>query len=184
LFAVKNARVSGKIKNHTGASDVSHSRDFGAGATQACGGPLFQEQKGTVGTLERRDTSEGNPSADPRCQTPVRPVVITPTHVKDYRNPHIARIRYGAAQALRQADRVHVGGCSLPPDDVDVVCVLKRNMRHLAAPQITIVESDSQRRLLSEHDVGRRDRGLLEDGIGCVTDGFASYSAKSAGGLS
>lgn len=145
---------------------------------------LFQEQSRTVGTLEHRYTCQGSPCADPRCQTPVRPVMITPTHMKDYRNPHIARIWYVAAQALRQADRVHIIGYSLPPDDVDVVYLLKRNMQDVAPERITIIEFDPERRSLSEHDVGCRYRGLFGDGIGWVTDGFESYSANGAGGLS
>jgi hypothetical protein len=136
---------------------------------------LFQEQSRTVGTLEHRYTCQGSPCADPRCETPVRPVMITPTHMKDYRNPHIARIWYGAAQALRKADRVHIIGYSLPRDDVDVVYLLKRNMLDVAPERITIVEYDAQRRSLSEHEVGSRYRGLFGDRINWVTDGFESY---------
>jgi hypothetical protein len=138
---------------------------------------LFQEQRGTVGTLEHRYTCRGSPCADPRCETPVRPVMITPTHMKDYRNPHIARIWYGAAQALRDADRVHIIGYSLPPDDVDVVYLLKRNLQHLDSENITVVEYDPQNRSLAEHEVGNRYRALFGNRIHWVTSGFQNYAA-------
>ncbi len=79
---------------------------------------------------------------------------------------------------------MHIIGYSLPPDDVDVVYLLKRNMQDVAPERITIIEFDPERRSLSEHDVGCRYRGLFGDGIGWVTDGFESYSANGAGGLS
>jgi hypothetical protein len=51
----------------------------------------------------------------------VRPVMITPTQKKDYRNPHIAQVWYRAEELLRSASEVVFVGYSMPSDDVEVV---------------------------------------------------------------
>jgi hypothetical protein len=46
--------------------------------------------------------------------------LITPTHRKDYRNPHLARVWYEAERILQRANRVIFVSYSLPGDDVEV----------------------------------------------------------------
>lgn len=95
----------------------------------------------------------------PDCGTKLRPILITPTHRKDYRNPHVARIWYEAERALQRASRVFFVGYSLPDDDVEVIYLLKRglgamNPSPLDPSMITVVESDTQNR--SVRDASRR----------------------------
>ena len=123
--------------------------------------------------LEPRYSCHGFPC--PQCGTFVRPVMITPTHMKDYRNPHISRIWYEAERMLQQADRVIVVGYSLPEDDVDVTYLLKRGLSKVPASSITVVESDEQHRLLREHPVGRRYRSLFGDELDWHTEGFENW---------
>jgi hypothetical protein len=137
---------------------------------------LYQSEKARVGSLDDRYTCIGSPCADPDCATPVRPIMITPSHMKDYRNPHIGRIWYGAARELRQAGRVHIIGYSLPPDDVDVVYLLKQNLSHLSPDRITVVETGEPNQRIGDHEVGRRYRALFGDSVGWSTEGFKSYA--------
>ena len=116
----------------------------------------------------------------PECATRLRPILITPTHRKDYRNPHLARIWYDAERALQRANRVIFVGYSLPDDDVDVIYLFKRglgarNPNPLLPQQITVVEYDAQARAINAHPVGQRYRALFGDGIDFRTEGFTGW---------
>jgi hypothetical protein len=116
----------------------------------------------------------------PECTTRLRPILITPTYRKDYRNPHVARIWYEAERALQRANRVIFVGYSLPDDDVEVIYLLKRglgalNPAPLPPQQITVIEMDNQRRLLNAHPVGQRYRALFGEGIDFRTEGFGPW---------
>jgi hypothetical protein len=128
--------------------------------------------------LESRYRCHGAPCAN--CGHFVRPVMITPTQKKDYRNPHIARIWYEAERLLREASRVVFVGYSMPEDDVEVVYLLKRGLSDLAASRITVVEyahPDGDGRLpqLAEHSTGVRYRALFGDGIDWHPEGFSEW---------
>jgi hypothetical protein len=71
-------------------------------------------------------------------------VLITPTHLKDLRNPHIARIWRRAEECLRTARRITFIGYSLPGDDLHVKYLLKRALqtRPQGAPPPRIVVVD------------------------------------------
>jgi hypothetical protein len=120
----------------------------------------------------------------PECATRLRPILITPTYRKDYRNPHVSRIWYEAERALQRANRVIFVGYSLPDDDVEVIYMLKRG---LSAPnpfallpgQITVIEKDTQNRDLKTHPVGQRYRALFGDGIDFRTEGFGPWLQAS-----
>jgi hypothetical protein len=81
-------------------------------------------------------------SGCPTCQSKLQPLLIAPTHLRDYRNPHLAQVWYEAEQVLREASRVVFIGYSLPEDDVEVIYLLRRSMAHLPTGQITVVEYD------------------------------------------
>lgn len=111
----------------------------------------------------------------------MRPVLITPTHSKDYRNPHIAQIWYKAERLLRDADRVIIIGYSLPEDDVDVIYMFKRaldDLRRKSPEMITVVEYDDQQRDISAHPTGRRYRNLFGEDIDWRTEGFRDWILK------
>src|SRR5262249_22198855 len=80
--------------------------------------------------LDARYSCHGFPC--PQCQTFVEPVLITPTQLKDYRNPHVRKVWTLAEQALRRAERAIIIGYSLPDDDLDVIYLIKPALGHLA----------------------------------------------------
>jgi len=111
--------------------------------------------------LKNSFTADGAPCEV--CQTRLRPLLVAPSHVKVYRNPHISQVWAEAQRMLRQADRVVFVGYSLPDDDVEVVYLLKRGLAHLDAKQITVVEYCETNPVIlrDEHAVGRRYRTLF-----------------------
>ena len=129
---------------------------------------LYQEIK-----LEDRYSCQGSPC--PECETFVRPVLITPTHRKDYRNPHVAQVWYQTERALREAECAIFIGYSLPDDDVEVVYLLKRGLAKMPANKITVVEFDKQERPFKQHPVGARYRSLFGDDVKWWPKGFGEY---------
>jgi hypothetical protein len=109
-------------------------------------------------------TADGAPC--PVCGRALRPLLVAPSHLKDYRNPHLAQVWYEAQRVLRQADSVVFVGYSLPDDDVEVVYLLKRGLAHITDPKkITVVEYCVGNMAIQphEHPVGRRYRALFGD---------------------
>lgn len=134
-----------------------------------------------VNPLEDRYSCHGFPC--PVCATFVEPVLITPTQLKDYRNPHVTKVWTLAEQTLRNAERVIIVGYSLPDDDLDVIYLLKRGLGQLAnrAPQnIAVIEktNDQTMREISQHPVGRRYRSIFGPHIDWRTDGFEGLLAS------
>jgi hypothetical protein len=131
---------------------------------------------GLVGpNLKKSFTPDGDPC--PICATNLRPLLIAPTHLKDYRNPHLSQVWYEAECVLREATRVVFVGYSLPEDDVEVVYLLKRSLARPNPPQITVIEYDQQdpNLPLINHSAGRRYRALFGDAIdwhACGLDGW------------
>lgn len=133
-----------------------------------------------INPLEARYSCHGFPC--PQCGTFVEPVLITPTQLKDYRNPHVAKVWNLAEQALRNADRAIIVGYSLPDDDLDVIYLLKRGLGQLAnrAPaMIMVVEktNNTTMRAIGNHPVGRRYRSSFGPNIDWRTDGFEGLIA-------
>lgn len=134
---------------------------------------LFISEGGEANDLDHRYACHGSPCKN--CGVFVRPVMITPTQKKDYRNPHIAQVWYKAEEVLRSASSVVFVGYSMPADDVEVIYLLKRGLEHLAAEQITVVEFDKENRALMDHDVGQRYQSVFGSGIQWHTCGFAGW---------
>lgn len=109
------------------------------------------------------------------CGARVRPVMVTPSFLKDYRNPHISRTWYEAERALRRADRVIFIGYSLPEDDLAVTYLLKRGLSHLHGSAVTVVEFDPGGRGLRDNPVGTRYRTLFGDKLDWRTEGFGGW---------
>jgi NAD-dependent SIR2 family protein deacetylase len=99
------------------------------------------------------------------CNSKLRPLLVAPSHLKDYRNPHLGQVWYEAQRVLRQADRVIFVGYSMPDDDVEVVYLVKRSLGHITNPkQITVVGRDKDPLIaIGDHPVGRRYRTLFGD---------------------
>jgi hypothetical protein len=124
--------------------------------------------------LHDRYSCQGAPC---KCGSFVRPVLITPTHKKDYRNPHISRVWYEAERTLREADRVYFVGYSLPDDDVEVIYLLKRGLAHLTdrPQQITVVARGKPGDKIHDHEAGRRYRTLFGDKFDWRPGGFNEW---------
>ena len=73
------------------------------------------------------------------CETPLRPVMITPSFVKDYKNPHIQRVWYEAERLLRSRKQAYIIGYSLPDDDLEVIHLLRRGLEGCESKNITVV---------------------------------------------
>lgn len=103
----------------------------------------------------------------PTCNTRLRPLLVAPSHLKYYRNPHLSQVWYEAERVLREARRVVFVGYSLPDDDVEVVYLLKRTLARPNPPKIVVVEYDRNNPNvpITEHAAGRRYRTLFGNGI-------------------
>lgn len=143
---------------------------------------LFISEGSEGNDLEHRYSCHGSPCKN--CGTFVRPVMITPTQKKDYRNPHIAQVWYRAEELLRSATSVVFIGYSMPADDVEVVYLLKRGLAHLAPQNITVVEFDRENRGVDDHEVGQRYQSTFGPRIQWHTCGFANWLNERAAGRS
>ena len=142
---------------------------------------LFISEGGEANDLQARYTCHGSPCKN--CGTFVRPVMITPTQKKDYRNPHIAQVWYKAEELLRSATSVVFVGYSMPADDVEVVYLLKRGLAHLGSSEITVVEFDEKNRSVDDNEVGQRYQSIFGSGIQWHTCGFANWLNERAANL-
>jgi hypothetical protein len=123
---------------------------------------IFQKIAGP--DLRSSFTADGAPCGV--CGRMLRPLLVAPSHLKDYRNPHLSQVWYEAQRVLRQAGRAIFIGYSLPDDDVEVVYLLKRGLAHITdSKQITVVEycKENPNIPLGDHPVGRRYRALFGD---------------------
>jgi hypothetical protein len=120
---------------------------------------------------------EGEPCPD--CDTRLRPVMITPSRAKDYRNPHIQRIWYEAERALRRAEHVCFIGYSLPDDDLEVIDLLRRGLGHLSGECITVVElvteEEARRYEGKKHPALRRFESIFGNPIDWQPCGFEAW---------
>lgn len=90
-----------------------------------------------------RDLRTGSEITLPRAE--LRPLMITPTHLKDMRNPHVAAIWRRAASVVRRARRLTFVGYSLPGDDIHVKYLFKRALvtrPEGPLPEIVVVNPD------------------------------------------
>jgi hypothetical protein len=127
---------------------------------------------------------EGAPCRNrPNCDGVVSPVLITPTFIKDYQNPHIKKVWQEAESAMKKADKAIIIGYSLPTDDVEIALLLKRGLDHLDRKQITIVEyvdkdvkkPFKKRTPLGQHSAGQRFQSLFGPGLDWHTTGFEGW---------
>lgn len=127
----------------------------------------------------------------PQCDGFVSPILITPTYVKDYENPHIEKVWKEAERAMKNADRAVFIGYSLPTDDIEIAMLFKRGLGHLPQDRITVVEyvhgdngkPADQRTPLAQHPTGQRFRSLFGPGLDWHTTGFEGWlkEQKEAG---
>ncbi len=112
-------------------------------------------------TLDTSYMQQGSPCLT--CGTELRPLLVAPTQLKNYRNPHLTQIWYEAERMLRECKRAIFIGYSMPDDDLEVVYLFKRGLAHLKPGDLTVVEYDTAYPPLQAHQVGRRYRALFGD---------------------
>ena len=125
----------------------------------------------------------GTPCRNPQCDGTVSPILITPTYVKDYNNPHIERVWAEAEQFMKDSDRAIIIGYSLPTDDVEIAMLFKQGLNHLPRNKITVVEyvegdidkPVDQRTPIEQHPTGRRFRSLFGADLDWHTSGFGGW---------
>jgi hypothetical protein len=159
--------------------DVAVSR-FGWGFSKALE-ELYVADGAETNDLDYRYTCHGSPCKN--CGTFVRPVMITPTQKKDYRNPHIGQVWYKAEELLRSASSAVFVGYSMPADDVEVVYLFKRGLEHLQAHEITVIEFDDKNRSVTAHEVGQRFQSVFGHGIQWHTCGFEGWIEERTNGI-
>ena len=76
---------------------------------------------------------------------------------------------------LQESTRVIFIGYSLPENDVEVIYLLKRGLRHLEPEAITVVEWDEDRASASDHYVGQRFQAVFGKGIDWHPEGFGDW---------
>lgn len=112
-----------------------------------------------------------------RGQTPfeepvsnLEPILVTPTHLKDLRNPHLAGVWRKAETALRKAERVVFIGYSLPGDDLHIKYLLKRAIEtNLSGHPPEIVAVDPSQEVLANF------RRFFGGRVTCHPIGFGQY---------
>ncbi len=121
------------------------------------------------GKRRRRVGSLGLPRRD------LQPLMITPTHLKDFRNAHITAIWRRAEAVVRQAARLTFIGYSLPGDDIHVKYLFKHALAtssRRGRPEIVVVDP-------AESVVSNYERFF-----GYVTEHYPEGFAAFAAGLS
>jgi hypothetical protein len=107
-----------------------------------------------------------------RCNTQLRPVLVTPSFAKQYTNPHLQSVWYQAERMLRNCDHVYFVGYSLPEDDIHVIHLLRRGLAHLPSNGITVVgKLDND----SSWPIRRRYKSLFGPDIEWHCDGLAAW---------
>ncbi len=132
---------------------------------------------------QRAYSCRGTKCQNPACDGYVRPILITPTFIKDYENKHVSQVWSRAEDALRLATRAIIIGYSLPSDDVEVAMLFQRGLAHLSPEKITVVEyvhgdvskPPQERVKLNEHPVGLRYRAILGADLDWHTTGFSGW---------
>jgi len=109
------------------------------------------------------------------CGTPLRAVMITPSFVKDYRNPHVQRVWYEAEWMLRESTSAYIIGYSLPNDDLEVIHLLRRGLSHLPPDKITVVLGGK------DDKICRSYRSHFGSQLDFQFDGFESWAQRITG---
>jgi len=103
-----------------------------------------------------------------------RPLIIPPTWLKVYENPHLIKIWLQAEHTLRNASAVFFIGYSLPESDIHVRYLLKKSLyRQDTYPRIVVITSPENKEGSELHLRYKRFFGVVEH----YPIGFESFSA-------
>jgi hypothetical protein len=110
---------------------------------------VFKDARDSAADLRRYFRAKTGPGQVAEVVDDLEAVLITPTHLKDLRNAHVARIWRTAEERLREARRITFIGYSLPGDDLHVKYLFKRALETRPAgtppPRIVVVDKGNQR---------------------------------------
>ena len=153
-----------------------HSLEFGASESVK----FLKILTSVVGrpTLKQSYTADGSECQVCKCQTKFRPLLIAPSHLKDYVNPHLAQVWYQAEHLLREAGRVIFIGYSLPEDDVEVTYLLKRSLARGTGQTpvaITVVDYAPKGQNFRDNAVFCRYRALFGDVVDWHPEGLDDW---------
>lgn len=102
---------------------------------------LYDERSELAMDLRHYYESERAPFVE--TTSDLEPILVTPTHIKDLRNVHLANVWQRAEEVLRQAKRVTFIGYSLPGEDIHIKYLLKRAIETrywTDRPEIVVVD--------------------------------------------
>lgn len=81
----------------------------------------------------------------PKTGVQYDPLIITPTFLKDYNNPHLEKIWDKAEQSIRKANEICFVGYSIPDADKDVREMLKRAIfENMNDPKILVIDKSNE----------------------------------------
>jgi hypothetical protein len=150
------------------------------GGMRKAAGILFQNDTqraaSDLSAVFEHKTSAGH---IPETFDDLEPVLITPTHLKDLRNPHLARIWRRAEECLRAAKRITFIGYSLPSDDLHVKYLFKRAMEtrapNLPPPSIVVVDKGNPRTSQVRRNY---ERYFGKQSVKYCGEGFDAWAAR------
>ena len=121
------------------------------------------------------DASSGSLGTCPDCKSAFEPVIITPSLIKEYKNPYLKRIWAKAKRALARADEIIFVGYSMPDADMIlrtmfIESIVTNRSKRAVVPTISVVD-------YSQSDNGKVKR-QYERWFGDINyhkDGFSEY---------
>jgi hypothetical protein len=124
-------------------------------------------------------STKGYACTTPHCESRMRPVLIAPSPMREYRIPHMAQVWYAAERALQQADRAIFIGYGIPWSDLQVIYILKRGLEHLEPHRIVVVLPPPLEDLeLHQFESGQRYLDVFGQGLRWYPGRFEDWLEK------
>jgi hypothetical protein len=137
-------------------------------------GLVFDETSSRVQDLQTFYRKHGSFEGSREPVKDLQPVLITPTHLKDLRNVHLAQLWRQAEETLRRAGKITFVGYSFPGDDLHIKYLFKRAIETRSGgadpPKITVVEKQPE-----NSEVERNYRRFFGDELKFFRHGFDEY---------
>ncbi len=115
----------------------------------------------------------------PGCTGILEPILITPSHLREYRNLHLLRVWSEAERMLRTAREVYFVGYSLPEEDHEFIYVLKHNCVHIKPDDVHVIGPKEDPGDPLKHEVYRRYVGLFGK-VKIYPVGLENWTVKTA----
>ncbi len=79
-----------------------------------------------------------------RCGSMLRPVIIPPSLVKNYSNPHIRHVWSHAERELTRCTEIYFVGYAMAVDDIEFISMLKRHTQDIDRDRIHVITPDEK----------------------------------------